>query len=150
MPIKKLDLTGQRSGMLVAIEPTEHRNAAGNVMWRCRCDCGNECEVSSQNIKLCKTKSCGCATKKFITDKSTVTSMKRRTTKANTSGKVGVTWVHKRGVWRAQIGIKENGRSKNIFLGYYYRLTDAIRAREQAEALYFAPVIRKYDEEHKK
>lgn len=43
------DLTGMRFGRLVCIEPTEERGAGGGIIWRCRCDCGNEClAVSTQ------------------------------------------------------------------------------------------------------
>ena len=40
------DLTGKRFGKLVAIEPTQKR-AGSYVIWKCRCDCGEECEKSS-------------------------------------------------------------------------------------------------------
>lgn len=46
------DRTGQRFGMLVALEHV------GPRMWRCRCDCGNETVVKGSN--LMKTVSCGC------------------------------------------------------------------------------------------
>lgn len=54
------DLTGQRFGRLVCLEPTEKRNLGGNVIWRCQCDCGNLClAVGAQLIQGYK-KSCGC------------------------------------------------------------------------------------------
>lgn len=54
------DLTGLRFGNLVCLEPTEERTKNGSTIWRCRCDCGNEClAVSSQLLKGYK-KSCGC------------------------------------------------------------------------------------------
>ena len=54
------DLTGQRFGRLVCIEPTDRRGTGGGVIWRCQCDCGNQCEaVSRQLLSGCK-KSCGC------------------------------------------------------------------------------------------
>lgn len=37
------DLSGQRFGKLVCLKPTEDRSRDGGVIWRCRCDCGNEC-----------------------------------------------------------------------------------------------------------
>jgi len=40
------DLTGQRFGKLVAIEPTEKR-VSKSVVWKCLCDCGNYHEVSA-------------------------------------------------------------------------------------------------------
>lgn len=54
------DLTGQRFGRLVCISPADERGKNGGTVWRCRCDCGNECmAVSTQLTKGCK-KSCGC------------------------------------------------------------------------------------------
>ncbi|MBQ9002077.1 MAG: hypothetical protein IJ087_09505 [Eggerthellaceae bacterium] len=44
------------------MEPTEQRKS-GSVVWRCRCDCGNEVEVSARRLKLDRTKSCGCLTR---------------------------------------------------------------------------------------
>ena len=55
----RLDLTGQRFGLLVALEPTDRR-ASTNVIWKCQCDCGNFCEVSSSHLMAGNTRSCGC------------------------------------------------------------------------------------------
>ena len=54
------DLTGHRSGRLVAIRPTENRDSNGGVMWLCRCDCGNEVEVAANSLVRERTRSCGC------------------------------------------------------------------------------------------
>lgn len=54
------DLTGRRFGRLVCIEPDPTEKNPRGVVWRCRCDCGNDClAVSSQLLKGYK-KSCGC------------------------------------------------------------------------------------------
>lgn len=59
---KPKELSGQRFGKLVAIEPLEKRNAHGSVVWRCKCDCGNESNVSAANLgKKGGTRSCGCS-----------------------------------------------------------------------------------------
>ena len=55
----KKDLAGQRFGMLTAVEPTEERRY-GSVVWRCRCDCGNEKFVAAGNLVSGGVKSCGC------------------------------------------------------------------------------------------
>lgn len=55
----KKDITGQRFGRLVALEPlpTENRH----TRWRCRCDCGRETVVgSAYRLTSGNTKSCGC------------------------------------------------------------------------------------------
>lgn len=55
----KRDLTGQRFGRLVAIEPTDERVHA-KIVWRCKCDCGNEARVVSVSLICGDTQSCGC------------------------------------------------------------------------------------------
>ena len=54
-----LDLCGQRFGRLTAIK-TVGSNKQGNSMWLCKCECGNEVIVNSQNLKNLHSKSCGC------------------------------------------------------------------------------------------
>lgn len=62
------DLTGQRFGHLTVLvqegwwvqrkdgKPEGHRRAC----WRCRCDCGNESVVITNNLVSGNTRSCGC------------------------------------------------------------------------------------------
>ena len=68
--MKKVDLTGQRFGRLVAVkELPRERDALGNlvridgkvppVKWLCRCDCGNTCEATNASLRGGKS-SCGC------------------------------------------------------------------------------------------
>lgn len=52
------DYTGQRFGrwtLLSYIGP-----ASGTRMWLCRCDCGTERSVSLGNLKMGRSRSCGC------------------------------------------------------------------------------------------
>ncbi|WP_041139577.1 AP2/ERF family transcription factor [Beduini massiliensis] len=56
---KYVDLTNQRFGMLKAICPTQQRKK-GCVVWKCQCDCGNICYITSRNLIRGDTKSCGC------------------------------------------------------------------------------------------
>lgn len=56
--IKFINLTGQRSGKLIAIEPTKERKH-GNIVWKCQCDCGNIHYVTSNNFSMKKVQSCG-------------------------------------------------------------------------------------------
>lgn len=56
---KKIDLTGQKFGRLLVLY--ECGRAKGcRVLWKCRCDCGNECIVRSAQLKSQRTQSCGC------------------------------------------------------------------------------------------
>ncbi|MDT2909320.1 hypothetical protein [Lactococcus lactis] len=57
---KIIDLTGQRFGKLIAIEKTNKRSSGGGIIWRCRCDCGNEKNVVSGNLTSRHVRSCGC------------------------------------------------------------------------------------------
>ena len=59
MQEKKGHLIGKRFGRLVVIERTDKSNNGG-VIWRCKCDCGNEKEVPTSYLTSGHTKSCGC------------------------------------------------------------------------------------------
>ncbi|MGN0975925.1 MAG: hypothetical protein ACI4OL_07960 [Gemmiger sp.] len=60
MSRKIVDLTGQRFGRLVAVEPTKERSPGGSVMWMCRCDCGRTCIASGRLLRKGERTSCGC------------------------------------------------------------------------------------------
>lgn len=47
---KKLELAGQESGRLLVLYECG-RSKDGKVLWKCRCDCGNECVVCSSDLK---------------------------------------------------------------------------------------------------
>lgn len=53
------DLTGQKFGKLTAIKPIGMKYGT-HMYWLCKCDCGNEKEVSSQSLKNGGVQSCGC------------------------------------------------------------------------------------------
>lgn len=57
---RRIDLTGQKFGLLTAIERTDNKNPQGCYYWKCKCDCGNEHYVTSSNLKNGNVKSCGC------------------------------------------------------------------------------------------
>ena len=62
-----IDLSGQRFGKLIALEPTDQRS--GNfVVWKCQCDCGNIAYVSVGNLNAGHVKSCGCLSKLDLTN----------------------------------------------------------------------------------
>lgn len=54
-----VDLTGKKIGRLTVMEQAG-RDKSYNVIWRCRCDCGNEAIVNGHYLRQGKTKSCGC------------------------------------------------------------------------------------------
>ena len=59
------DLTGRRFGRLLAEYPTDRRDHRGSVYWHCRCDCGNELDVSESSLMHGRYQSCGCLRKEL-------------------------------------------------------------------------------------
>ena len=57
--IKVKDITNQKFGRLIAIKPTQQRQN-NNVIWQCKCDCGNTVFVPAASLLSGNTKSCGC------------------------------------------------------------------------------------------
>ena len=58
---KLIDLTGMKFGRLTVLERAE--NKGKHVRWKCRCDCGNTCTVTTNNLRRSHTTSCGCVQK---------------------------------------------------------------------------------------
>lgn len=55
-----VDLIGNRYGKLTVLAKTPLRTESGNVIWECKCDCGNLCYVSTNHLQTGNTQSCGC------------------------------------------------------------------------------------------
>ena len=55
----KIDLTNKRFERLLVIKEAG-RNKQGNVIWKCKCDCGNYTYVVGSRLRNGHTKSCGC------------------------------------------------------------------------------------------
>ena len=53
------DLTGEVFGRLTVLEMTSERKNR-QVVWKCKCDCGNITNVVGQALRTGHTKSCGC------------------------------------------------------------------------------------------
>ena len=64
-----IDLTGTRFGRLVAntMGPKQGRRTT----WICRCDCGDEAVVLTDNLRGHRTLSCGCLVREFNSKRST-------------------------------------------------------------------------------
>ena len=69
MPIKFVDITNQKFNMLLAIKRVKNEKATG-AKWQFLCDCGNLKEMMGQPVRLGLVKSCGCATKEYISKSS--------------------------------------------------------------------------------
>lgn len=61
--IRWYDITNQRFGKLIALYPNEEKTIAKkrDIIWHCKCDCGEECDVSGYSLRKGLTRSCGCA-----------------------------------------------------------------------------------------
>lgn len=60
-----IDITGLRSGRLVAISSTKSDPKRGRI-WSCLCDCGTLTEVFGSGLRGAKTLSCGCLRKERL------------------------------------------------------------------------------------
>jgi len=56
---KRIDLTGKRSGKLTIIKDVG-KDKNGKILWLCKCECGNEKEIRSDQLTSGRTQSCGC------------------------------------------------------------------------------------------
>lgn len=54
------DISGNKYGLLTALEPCFRLNTQGKMYWRCQCECGTIIEVINQDLFSGHTKSCGC------------------------------------------------------------------------------------------
>lgn len=74
---RRIDITGKRFGRLTVLKIVGC-NKWREAMWLCRCDCGNEISVASNNLRRSHTQSCGCLQREATT-KSNTTHGKRKT-----------------------------------------------------------------------
>ncbi len=58
----KSTLIGDKFGMLTVINlsnKSKTKSITGRI-WKCKCDCGNECDVDTGKLTSKNTRSCGC------------------------------------------------------------------------------------------
>lgn len=137
----RADITNQRFHDLVALYPTSKRDGKGFVIWHCRCDCGNEIDISYNALVYSTVKSCGCRKKEheqklhsFLThiDGTSIDAIRSKKVPAdNTTGYKGVYFI--RGKYVAKIVFQK----KQYFLGTYDNIEDAAAARAEAEETLF-------------
>lgn len=141
------DLTTKRFGRLKVTEKIKHE-------WKCRCDCGKEIVVSTNDLITGWRRSCGCWIKGTLKKKEweilesvnvegtrlSAISNNVALSKRNKSGVRGVSWDSARNKWFVSIGYK----GKNIKLGRFDNLEDAIKVRKEAEEKYYKPLLEKY------
>ena len=49
--MKALDLINKKFGKWIVLQKTEKRTKNGQVLWKCKCECGNVRNVSGSNLK---------------------------------------------------------------------------------------------------
>lgn len=143
---KRIDISGQKFGRLTVVKENG-RARKKRVIWRCKCDCGNEVDVLSAELIAGDTRSCGCIRRESrVTNLRTGYEEKRvggvvlplfdaKLRTDNKSGHKGVSYVKKSGKWLAQLCVN----------GVYYRRgpfvdkMDAVQARKELEELYLEP-----------
>lgn len=64
---KATDLRGKVFGRLTVLYRV--KNHKGRACWKCRCECGNICEVIGKSLQNGDTKSCGCLQKEKAAEK---------------------------------------------------------------------------------
>lgn len=139
----RMDISGQRFGRLIALEPTD-KHLCNSVIWKCRCDCGKTAEVAAINLRNGNTRSCGCLSAEVHSEKCSdlrkkleldyidgtqVTHLMQPPSKANTSGKTGVSWDKSCQLWKSNITFK----GKRYYLGSSKDVAYAASLREEAE-----------------
>ena len=146
---KKVEMIGKKFGRLTVVEEVG-KTDRGSYKYKCICDCGKTIVVNGWDVRCGNTKSCGCLNKEKSTEriKSTIINhsnipamLSKKLSKANTSGIRGVSPC--KGKWRASIGVK----GKFIWLGDYDKISDAERARIEAEEKYWAPIFAELEKE---
>jgi len=146
---KRIDITGNNYGDLTVIKLSDQRNDYGKSLWECLCSCGDTTHVLGASLRSGHYKSCGCKRinnrdqgarsheKSDSVDGTRITALKQKMHKDNKSGHKGIMFMDKRGKWKAYIGFK----GKQINLGHYNDLKDAIQARKEGEIKYHKPYL---------
>lgn len=62
---RAVNMSGQRFGRLVALEPM-HVRSGGAIMWKCVCDCGKTKEILGPSLRSGATQSCGCLRRELV------------------------------------------------------------------------------------
>ena len=148
------DVTGQKFARLTALYPTEKRTAKGGVVWHCRCDCGNELDVSYNELAFTKRQSCWCQKREHdeqmpdLISRVAGTSVEHlksaKIPSDNTTGAKGVYLI--RGKYVAKIVFQQ----KQYHLGTISHIEDAIEARREGEDIFIASTLRHYTAWQKK
>lgn len=142
------NITGMKVGRLTVLFPTMKRDQKGSILWHCRCDCGNEQDVSEDGLIHGNYKSCGCLKAEIQQnvknqlhrlDETCVEWLEKRKHRSdNTRGFRGVYSCN--GKFRASIGFKK----QRFHIGTYNTFEEAVQARLEAEELIHDGFVKAY------
>lgn len=140
------DITGQTFNRLTALYPIPKRTEKGGMVWHCRCECGNEVDVSYNELMFTARQSCGCQKKEHdehlpeLVTRVAGTSMdhlrSEKVPSTNTTGAKGVYLI--RGKYVAKIVFQK----KQYYLGNFDSFEQAVQARKEGEELFFGQTLR--------
>ena len=145
---KTKDLSGQRIGKLTVLYRLEGQTRRRYSLWRCRCDCGKEIDLSRNELLYTNIISCGCgkadwgrklANTRPLVDGTAIDALKSAAPRSSSTGYKGV--CLSKGKYLAHIRFK----NKRYYLGRYSDIKDALEARAKAEKLLFHSTIDYYD-----
>ena len=143
-----VDIAGRVFHRLTALYPVDRRDGAGYMMWRCRCECGNETEVSYNALMYGNVKSCGCRKREYVQTLSehlthvAGTSVEMlKSTKLPSNNTTGVKGVY---LIKGKYVAKMVFQKKQYFLGTFDCLEDAKAARLAAEEEISQKVVEYY------
>lgn len=127
------------------------------ILYRCKCECGNETFTHGHNLRNGGVQSCGCLkrelnfvtveharkilTEKYLVEGTNIAKISSKTIPSNnTSGVRGVSWYKSWGRWVATIIFK----GKKYYLGSFKNLDDAAKARKNAEEKVYGEFLEWY------
>jgi len=150
-----IDMIGQRFGRLTVVE------RAGRIgsfaAWKCRCDCGNEVVVTSNQLRQGLVKSCGCLQRQKGHEQ--IAKMRsialRDGTNVNiasekTKSPFGVRGISRNNSAKKPFEAKLSIRGKVVLRKTFETLDEAIAARKAAEEQYVKPLLAKWKVEDEK
>jgi hypothetical protein len=65
----RYDLTGQKIGRWTVMYATDKRTKNRQILYHCKCECGNEKDVNADALRRGESKSCGCLQSELIKEK---------------------------------------------------------------------------------
>lgn len=151
-------IVGKRYNRLTVLKATGKRTKKQEIIYKCKCDCGNIKYTTSARLKNGSVKSCGCynietskeigikarqRNDKYYKDGTFLCALDFKKPKANNdSGYTGIHWHNRDKIWEANITLK----GKRYYLGRFNNINDAIKIRKTAEDILFKPVLKSEEE----